>query len=79
MYILADEKPGFIDGIQLTPYIAYKAISDFSDILEEISNGNIKTGSGIPFPVDIDIDKAENYIESNMNEFQMSTNSIPFI
>lgn len=50
MIIYTDSNTG-VFGTQITPAHTHAATTDFSNILDDLANGNIPCGTGQPFPV----------------------------
>lgn len=57
MVIYADKNVDMMNGVPMTPHAVYQTITDFSTILDAISDGTIPTGTGRPFPVNYDLQK----------------------
>lgn len=61
MIIYTDSTSEFI-GTSLTPAHTYAAMTDFSNILDDLARGNIPCGTGEPFPVNWDNKSNDNQV-----------------
>ena len=56
MIIYTDSQTS-VFGTQITPAHTHAATTDFSNILDDLANGNIPCGTGEPFPVNWSTDQ----------------------
>lgn len=66
MVIYADKNADMMNGVPMTPHSVYQSITDFSVILDAISNGTIPSGTGRPFPVNYDLQKDGSNFSDNI-------------